>query len=209
MAAQCRRGSLLCGGALVAALTLVAGFVISTTDSANGQQGADVAGGPASKLLRVPVVTLHPGGVPVRPKIANPVADDPEAVQNGMDYFNQMNCVGCHAPNGAGGMGPALSNAKFIYGSEPENIYLSILQGRPNGMPAWGGMLPDAVIWDLVAYIKTISQDPAKPWGKTTSAKGFTIEQVPAEFVTTVDPWHYTAPFSYGRAPFEQPKSSQ
>jgi cytochrome c oxidase cbb3-type subunit 3 len=209
MAEQCKPGPVARGGALAAALTLIAGLVISTTDSPHGQQGGDAAGSPANKLLHVPVVTLQPGGVPVRPKIANPVADDPEAVQNGMNYFNQMNCVGCHAPNGAGGMGPALSNAKFIYGAEPENIYLSILQGRPNGMPAWGGMLPDEVIWDLVAYIKSISQDPAAGWGNTTSAKGFTLEQVPAEFVKTDDPWRYTTSFSYGQAPSEQPKSSQ
>jgi cytochrome c oxidase cbb3-type subunit 3 len=146
--------------------------------------------------------------VPVRPKVKDPVADDPDAPQRGMDYFNQMNCVGCHAPNGAGGMGPSLSNAKFIYGSEPANIFLSILQGRPNGMPAWGGMLPDQVIWDMVAYIQSISKEPEAPWGKTISADGFTIEQVPAEFQTTATPWQYTTPFSYGQAPYEKPKGS-
>jgi cytochrome c oxidase cbb3-type subunit III len=165
-------------------------------------------GGAASDLLHVPVVNLYPGGVRPQLSIKNPVADDPEAVQRGMDYFTQMNCVGCHAPNGAGGMGPALSNAKFVYGGEPENIYLTILQGRPKGMPAWGGMLPDQVIWDLVAYIGSISKEPAGPWGKTTSADGFTIEQMPAEFQSTTEPWRFTTPFSYGQAPFEQPKGS-
>jgi cytochrome c oxidase cbb3-type subunit 3 len=174
--------------------------------------GVDVdvfaGGGTASEMVHVPVVTLYPGAVPVRPTVRNPVADDPEAVQRGMDLFNQMNCVGCHAPNGAGGMGPSLSNTTFLYGDEPENIYLSILQGRPKGMPAWGGMLPDQAIWDLVAYIRAISKEPAAPWGTTTSADGFKIEQVPAEFITTVDPWKYTTPFSYGQAPFEKPKGS-
>jgi len=78
-------------------------------------------GGTASELVHVPLVDLFPGGVPVRPKVENPVADDPTAAQRGMEYFNQMNCVGCHAPNGGGGMGPSLSNAKFIYGNEPAN----------------------------------------------------------------------------------------
>ena len=123
-------------------------------------------GGMASALLRVPVVNLQPGGVQERPDIENPDAGDPAAVQRGMDYFTQINCVGCHAANGAGGMGPALSNTKFIYGGEPENIYLTILQGRPNGMPAWGGLLPDQAIWDLVAYIRSISKEPPGPWGQ-------------------------------------------
>jgi cytochrome c oxidase cbb3-type subunit 3 len=165
-------------------------------------------GGTASELLHVPVVTLYPGDVPVRPKVTSPVADDPAAAQRGMQFFNQMNCVGCHAPNGAGGMGPSLSDPKFIYGSEPANIYLSILQGRPKGMPAWGGMLPDEVIWDLVAYIQSISKEPGGGWGKTTSADGFTTEQVPAEFMTTANPWQYTTPFSYGQAPYEKAKGS-
>ena len=205
-------GRKLSTGVLALLSCIVVGMLALATGHA--QQNHDVADGSsagastASKLLHVPVVNLLPGDVPVRSRKSSPTANDPGAVQSGMDYFTQMNCVGCHAPNGAGGMGPALSNAKFIYGSEPENIYLSILQGRPNGMPSWGEMLPDEVIWDLVAYIKSISKDPSDTWGKTTSASGFGIEQVPAEFLTTTDPWHYTTPFSYGQAPFEQPKGS-
>jgi cytochrome c oxidase cbb3-type subunit III len=140
------------------------------------QPGVDVdifagGGGTASELVHVPVVNLFPGAVPVRPSVANPVADDPAAAQRGMEYFNQMNCVGCPAPNGAGGMGPSLSNATFLYGHEHENIYLSILQGRPNGMPAWGRMLPDQVIWDLVAYIESISREPTPPWAVSPSPR--------------------------------------
>jgi cytochrome c oxidase cbb3-type subunit 3 len=162
----------------------------------------------AERLLQVPVVTLHPGDVPVSPGITSPVAGDPEAPLRGMEYFVQMNCVGCHAANGAGGMGPALSNSRFIYGNEPANIYLSILQGRPHGMPAWGELLPDQVIWDLVAYIQNISADPSRGWGRTTSVKGFTIEQVPAEFQKTAEPWQHTQPFSYGQRPDKKPPPS-
>ena len=185
------------------------GLVLSSlaADAAPGDAPAR-GGGMASALLRVPVVGLQPGGVQERPDIESPDAGDPAAVQRGMDYFTQMNCVGCHAANGAGGMGPALSNTKFIYGGEPENIYLTILQGRPNGMPAWGGLLPDQAIWDLVAYIQSISKEPPGPWAKTTSAAGFTVEQVPAEFKSTAEPWQYTTPFSYGQAPLEKPKGS-
>ncbi|MEX6506766.1 cytochrome c [Jiella sp. M17.18] len=164
-------------------------------------------GASASALVHVPVTTLYPGNQKPNPQVENPKSDE-AAVQRGMRYFNQMNCIGCHAPNGGGGMGPSLSNSMFIYGKKPENIYLSILQGRPAGMPAWGGMLPDQVIWDLVAYIRSLSNPPSKEWGKTTSAQGFTIEQVPAEFQKTANPWQYTEPFSYGQAPIEKLKGS-
>lgn len=162
------------------------------------------------ELIHVPVVNLFIGGTSKedRPRIRKPAGKNEAAVQRGMTYYNRFNCVGCHAPNGAGGMGPSLSNSTFIYGGEPENIFLSILQGRPAGMPAWGMLLPDHVIWDLVAYIRSISKEPAGPWGKTISADGFKIEQVPAEFLKTADPWRYTTPFSYGQPPFEKPKGS-
>jgi cytochrome c oxidase cbb3-type subunit 3 len=157
--------------------------------------------GGAKALLSTPVSTLFPGNIPLRPDIKNPVANDPAAAQRGMAYFEGFNCVGCHAANGGGGMGRALSNRFFEYGAEPANIYLTIVQGRPNGMPAWGGLLPDAVIWDLVAYIEQISAAPSSQWGTTVSAGSPGIEQAPAEFTTTTDPWSYTEPFSNGQNP--------
>jgi cytochrome c oxidase cbb3-type subunit 3 len=160
----------------------------------------DLGNGPDA-LLKVPVSGIHPGAVASLPVIPNPVDGDPKAVQRGMTYYNQFNCVGCHAPNGAGGMGLALSNRYFQYGSTPANIYLSIAQGRPNGMPAWGATLPPSVIWDLVTYIQEISQAPLEEWGTTVSAKSPSIEQVPAEFETTTTPWAHTEPFSYGQKP--------
>ena len=98
-------------------------------------------------------------------------------------------------------MGRALSNRFFQYGGEPANIYLTIVQGRPNGMPAWGGVLPEAVIWNLVSYVEQISQAPVTEWGTAISPQSPSIEQVPAEYLKTTDPWAYTEPFSHGQKP--------
>ena len=154
-----------------------------------------------STLLNVPVTHLFPGGVNPRPSITNPVAADPAAADRGMKYFNSFNCVGCHAANGAGGMGPSLSNGAFIYGAQPENIFLSIYQGRPHGMPAWGGSLPESVIWDIVTYIQNLSNPPNPQWGTTISATSPAIEQVPAGVIHTTRPWQHTEPFSNGQKP--------
>ena len=131
------------------------------------------------------------------------MAGDPGSAARGMQFFSDMNCIGCHAPNGGGGMGPALSNATWIYGSSPAQIYLTIAQGRPNGMPAFGQLLPDNVIWDLVTYISGISQKPGPTYGTTTSLSPPSpkIEQVPAEAIQTTRPWDYTEPFSKGQRP--------
>lgn len=157
----------------------------------------------ASSLLEVPLVHIVPGGVKVGPKMKNPMANDPESADRGMKYFINFNCVGCHAPNGGGGMGISLSNSAFKFGSDPANLYLVISHGAPLGMPAWGALLPDNVIWDLVSYIESISKDSTKEWGVTVSqVAGLPkIEQVPAEFKHMSNPWQYTEPFSHGQKP--------
>jgi cytochrome c oxidase cbb3-type subunit 3 len=155
----------------------------------------------AAKLLGVPVSNLTPGNVSMRPDLKNPVDGSAEALQRGMTYFVSFNCVGCHAPNGGGGMGPSLSNKNFIYGDRPGNIYLSIYQGRPNGMPSWGSMLSDNVIWDLVSYIQSISKAPPDGWGRTISAETMKTEQVPSEYVESTAPWGQTQSFSFGQKP--------
>jgi cytochrome c oxidase cbb3-type subunit 3 len=155
----------------------------------------------ADTMLKVPVSGLYPGGVSIGPDMPNPAANDPDAANRGMRDFTDLNCVGCHAPNGGGGMGPSLSNRVFIYGSKPAQIYLSIVQGRPHGMPSWGGRLPDSVVWDLVAYVQQISQAPESEWGTTVSPTSPKIEQVPAEYQVSTHPWDSTQPFGYGQNP--------
>lgn len=158
----------------------------------------------SAQLLRAPVSSLFPGAAGPAPQVENPVEEDAAAVERGMGYFDQFNCSGCHAANAGGGMGPSLSNRFFAYGGAPQNIYLSIYQGRPNGMPSWGGVLPENMIWDLVAYIHSISRDPSRTWGQTMSHEAFAIEQVPAEFVKTATPWAQVQRFGFGRKPSEK-----
>jgi cytochrome c oxidase cbb3-type subunit III len=165
--------------------------------------------GMAAQWMKVPVVNITPGGVNVRPNIENPVANDPSSLERGMRYFVQFNCVGCHAPNGGGGMGPALSNRFFKYGGEPANIFLTISHGRPLGMPSWGAFLPDEVIWDLVSYIKSISDAPVPEWGHTTSPQSPDIQQIPAQFQQTATPWKFTQPFSRGQKPTQHTPTGQ
>jgi len=186
----------LVGGVAIGAVVLLGAAADVTPD--DSEKGVPPT---PSRLLDVPESHIIPGNIKVQPKIENPVADDSDAVNRGMKYFANFNCAGCHAANGAGGMGPALSDHTFKFGSDPANIYLTISHGRPTGMPAWGTLLPSNVIWDLVAYIKSISNAPSPQWGKTTSLDAFKIEQVPAEFQSTPTPWQYTEPFSYGQKP--------
>ena len=154
-------------------------------------------------VLAIPISPLIPGDPPPVKKLANPVAGDPAAIERGMQDFIAFNCVGCHAANGGGGMGPSLSDDKWIYGSSPSNVFLTIFQGRPNGMPAWGQTLPTKTIWDLVAYVEGLAKKPDGSFGRTVSRDPTTApkEQTPAEFVTTPNPWSFTQPFTNGQQP--------
>ncbi len=86
--------------------------------------------------------------------IKNPYAGDMAAVKEGRDLFVGMNCAGCHGYDLKGGMGPDLTDSYWRYGGSPADIYKSIFEGRPQGMPAWGRSIPPAMIWKLVAYIQ-------------------------------------------------------
>lgn len=166
---------------------------------------------PAAALLRVPVTGVYPGGNPtgLNPNMQNPLANDPNAAQRGMQDFDHFNCSGCHMARGGGGMGPALSDHRWSNRESPANIYLDIAQGRGKGMPAWGAILPDKTIWELVAYIQSISQKPAPTFGATTSASPPSPdkEQVPAENMETAVPWQFTEPMPpNGEKPGSKPE---
>jgi len=59
-------------------------------------------------------------------------------------------------------MGPPLMDALWRYGGEPENVFASIAEGRPNGMPAFGTKVGTTQIWQLAAYVRSMSGLVAK-----------------------------------------------
>jgi cytochrome c oxidase cbb3-type subunit III len=78
------------------------------------------------------------------------------ALSEGKRLFVSFNCSGCHG-NGGGGMGPALLDAPWRYGSELPQIFASIMNGRPNGMPAFRGKIVPQQAWQLAAYVRSLS----------------------------------------------------
>jgi cytochrome c oxidase cbb3-type subunit 3 len=116
----------------------------------------------ADQLIAVPVGGTHvPVQKPVE-QVKNPYEGDVAAIAQGRQLFQSMNCAGCHAPNGGGAMGPPLSDNEWIYGGEPGQIFMTIMQGRPNGMPSFANALPEESVWKLVAYVRSLSQQQAQ-----------------------------------------------
>ena len=115
-----------------------------------------------------PVITtgLQPGPTVRAAHTTNPYADDPGSVAEGRRLYAWMNCHGCHGMEGGGGIGPPFADADWIYGSAPDQLFQSIAQGRPNGMPAFGLLLPPDRIWMIVAYVQSIGGGAAAATGE-------------------------------------------
>jgi cytochrome c oxidase cbb3-type subunit 3 len=133
----------------------------STVVSLAGCQRAEHSSPPADQADHVDTIdsALAPGVdhslVTINPKAAA-YYDNPEAVNTGKRLFQQYNCSGCHS-NGGGGMGPSLMDDEWIYGGRLEQIHATLVEGRPNGMPSWGGKVPDEQLWQLAAYVRSMS----------------------------------------------------
>ncbi len=99
---------------------------------------------------------LEPGLPAGEQPVLSPYQENAYGIAEGKRLYTAFNCNGCHA-QGGGGIGPALMDAKWIYGSAPDQLYSTISQGRPNGMPSFARQVPSQQIWQLVAYVQALS----------------------------------------------------
>jgi cytochrome c oxidase cbb3-type subunit 3 len=112
----------------------------------------------------VVVSELRPGNPPA--SVASTLEPDQTnayAINEGKRLFDSYNCSGCHA-HGGGSIGPALMDDRWIYGSEPANVFATIVEGRPNGMPSFRGKVPDFQVAQLVAYVRSLSALSGSKW---------------------------------------------
>ncbi|MBV9771669.1 MAG: c-type cytochrome [Bryobacterales bacterium] len=119
---------------------------------------------------------IQPGGALTEPNVTNPDYGSAFAISEGQRLFDWYNCSGCHA-HGGGGIGPPLIKTQWIYGGEPANIFDTIVKGRPNGMPSWGGRIPQYQIWELVAFVRSLNHEEPTA---STAPRGDNIEINPA-----------------------------
>jgi cytochrome c oxidase cbb3-type subunit III len=115
----------------------------------------------AGTVFKLSVTDFEAGGSTTQPAgvagyVNNSYEENAYAVSNGQTLYNQFNCVGCHS-HGGGGMGPPLMDEQWIYGSRPEQVFATIVEGRPNGMPAWRNRIPAYEIWQIAAYVRSMS----------------------------------------------------
>jgi cytochrome c oxidase cbb3-type subunit III len=126
-------------------------------------------------------IIAHPENLPVGfPQAARPFvltsqyADgDKRAIATGGQLFIAYNCIDCHGADGSGAVGPAFSDGRWHFGGAPGEVFESIYQGRPDGMPAWGGRITNDQIWMLTAYVRSLSSRDVS----TENFSGKTVER--------------------------------
>ncbi len=77
-----------------------------------------------------------------------------EALLRGKMIY-QENCAACHGDKLEGGIGPALTGPKFIYGKSMDDHIRIISKGTTNGMPAFEQQLGAAKVYQVAHYIHT------------------------------------------------------
>ncbi|HEX8170618.1 MAG TPA: c-type cytochrome [Thermoanaerobaculia bacterium] len=139
-----------------AALALAAAGLIALTACEREERRFREMPPAAARRNTERLVDLVPGPYTTDIRVKNPYERNAFALSEGKRLFRWYNCSGCHS-NGGGGMGPPLMDERWIYGSDPEQIFATIQEGRPNGMPSFRGKIPEYQIWQLVAYVQSLS----------------------------------------------------
>ncbi|MBC2604601.1 cbb3-type cytochrome c oxidase N-terminal domain-containing protein [Pelagicoccus albus] len=81
------------------------------------------------------------------------MAKDPAIVAEGETIYKQT-CSACHGQNREGGIGLPLNDAEWKHGSNPLAIKAIVETGVATaGMPAWGPVLGDEKVNQVVAYL--------------------------------------------------------
>jgi cytochrome c oxidase cbb3-type subunit 3 len=151
-------GAVLCSLALVACEREARHFQAppSPATGIGAEQMGSLRAGPAAAAPAIAAAIAAASAVAANAARKNPFEDNAWSVSQGKRLYRWYNCNGCHA-NGGGDKGPALMDAHWIYGGEPAQIVSTVLEGRPNGMPSFAGRIPEDQVWQIAAYVRSMS----------------------------------------------------
>ncbi|RJP20038.1 MAG: cytochrome-c oxidase, cbb3-type subunit II [Deltaproteobacteria bacterium] len=88
----------------------------------------------------------------------NPFAGDRAAEEEGERIFKE-NCRSCHGEKGAGGFGPKLAVKDHKFGNGDADLFTSVADGRPGGMPSFLPQLGKDRVWKVVSYIRHLERE--------------------------------------------------
>ncbi|HEB75591.1 MAG TPA: c-type cytochrome [Nitrospirae bacterium] len=91
----------------------------------------------------------------------NPYKNSAAAVEEGRALF-ASNCSMCHGADLKGGVGPDLTG-RLKYGDDDGQMFTTVSEGRPGGMPAFGQQLGRERIWKVLAYVGSVRERGGRP----------------------------------------------
>lgn len=95
---------------------------------------------------------------------ANPYNGNAAAIAEGQEVFATI-CIACHMADGKGLVGPSLVDPYWKYGSADADLFATVSEGRPGGMPPWGPQLGSEKIWKVLAFMQTLPKTDAPGFG--------------------------------------------
>jgi len=91
---------------------------------------------------------------------ASASAGKPDPVETGRGLFASM-CAGCHGTGAEGGRGPNLEDGQLVRLKDDHHLFDSIRKGVPGSeMPPFS--IPDEQIWQLLAFVRSLSAPAAQ-----------------------------------------------
>jgi cytochrome c oxidase cbb3-type subunit 3 len=104
------------------------------------------------------------GGFDASPVALAEYAEDPTFVAAGQANFAV--CAACHGQRGEGLIGPNLTDAYWIHGSSPADVYEMLEVGVPEkGMPAWDSQFSEEERAQITAFVLSLKNTDV-PGGK-------------------------------------------
>jgi putative heme-binding domain-containing protein len=121
-------------------------------------------------LAAVALGQIGGGGSPA-PEAKNPLAGNPQAIQEGRSQF-RFNCSMCHGVEAQGTQkAPGLTTGRWAHGGSDGELFRTIQHGVPGTlMPAQESILTETETWQVISYLRSL-QKPAPLAGDAARGK--------------------------------------
>jgi mono/diheme cytochrome c family protein len=118
----------------------------------------------------LPATGPKKGGNPEAARLKGPVADGPEAREAGRKTYQRL-CAQCHGREGkgdggmaaAGGQPADFTDATWIFGGSPGEIFTVIRDGTSADMDGYGERIGEIEMWNLVHFLRSLGPSAGTP----------------------------------------------
>ena len=74
----------------------------------------------------------------------------------------ETNCVTCHNPKGEGNIGPNLTDKNWIYGFDIKDVFKTVKNGTPNGMPEHNSKFNPVQLQQVASFVLSLPDTKGK-----------------------------------------------